>query len=142
MAQIKKQDTYTAVDKKTELYSDFLTDLVPHPTTGDLVRSVNENAVRRSIRNLINTDKGERPFQPKIGSRIRSLLFDLMSFDTAQAIKDEITDTITLYEPRARLHNITVTADERNNAYNVTVVFSVINIEKPITYSITLNRVR
>ena len=142
MAQIKKQDTYTASDKKTELYSDFLTNLTPHPTTEDLVRSVNENAVKRSIRNLVNTDRGERLFQPDKGSRIRAMLFELMSADTAQMIKDEIFDTLTQYEPRARVHEVIVTPDDINNAYVCTVIFSVINIERPLEYSFTLSRVR
>jgi len=61
------------------IYSDILSNFNIHPIKKDLVRLTNEEAVKKSIINLIFTNKGERPFQPFIGSSIRQYLFELMS---------------------------------------------------------------
>ena len=73
-----RADRITELSAKDEIYSDFLVNLNPHPVSGMLLRFVNEKAVTRSIRNLILTNRGERLYQPKIGSDIRSILFEPM----------------------------------------------------------------
>ena len=65
-------DKFTTKLKKEDLYSDFYTNLNAHPDTKQLVVNRNEDAIIRSIRNLILTDKYERPFQPDVGSRVKS----------------------------------------------------------------------
>lgn len=139
---IQKQDIFTQTDRKQQIYSDFLTDLTPHPVSGDIVRFVNETAVIRSIKNLILTNTGERLYQPDIGSDIRKLLFEPMNSVTAEAIGSLITSTITAHEPRARLVDLQVRPDVDNNAYNVSVVFMVINKQDPVSFNVTLTRVR
>lgn len=140
MAVVK--DRFTNNDTKNQVYSDFLNDLNPHPVTGDVVRYINEAAVNRSIRNLINTNKGERLFQPEIGSDIYKMLFEPMSSGIEELLSTTIQSTISDYEPRAKVLNVNVAADYDNNAYNVTVEYMIINRPTPIALNVTLTRVR
>lgn len=140
--QETRNDEYKNTDKKEELFSDFLCNLDPHPNTEDVVRFVNEQAVKRSIRNLLLTNRGERLFQPNIGSDINRILFENITAATAQALKGFIIDTITSYEKRCMIISVDVIAKEELNAYDVNIIFSIINKVDPINLNVTLYRVR
>jgi phage baseplate assembly protein W len=142
MAQIFNQDKFTPLTTQTRIYSDFFTNFDVHPDNRDLVIKKNEEAVKTAIRNLILTNKYERPFQPNFGSNIKKFLFDPINQITQQNIKDEIAHTIETYEPRANLIEVRVTPYLDDNAYRVTIVFSIININTPITLNTFLYRIR
>ena len=131
-------DRFSLSNRDNQVFSDFLTDLNPHPVSKDVLRFVNENAVSRAIRNLILTDKRERLYQPKIGSNIRKMLFEPMGDSTAQLISMFIQTTITDYEPRARVLSVEVTPNYENNSYLITINFMVINKQDPVIINITL----
>ena len=137
-----RADFYTNTNRMDEIYSDFFTDLNPHPDSKDLVRYANENAVKKSIKNLMLTNKLERLFQPNLGSNISKFLFEPMIGATAIALKQSIVETIINHEPRCKLLDVRVDPDEVNNAYNVTIVFMIINKQDPISLDISLYRVR
>lgn len=139
---ITRADRITTTTVQDQIYSDFLTDMVPHPVSKDVLRFVNEHAVIRSIKNLILTDQGERLYQPNIGSNIKRMMFEPMIESTAEIISQYIQETIEVYEPRAKVLDISVVPDYNNNLYSVTLVFMIINKEDPITVNITLDRVR
>lgn len=139
---ITRADRITPTDTKTQIYSDFLADLVPHPVSKDVLRFVNEHAVIRSVKNIILTDKGERLYQPSIGSDIKKMLFEPMLPATAELISQYIQDAIQQHEPRAKVLDIEVEPDYNNNLYRVSMTFMIINKEDPITLNITLDRVR
>jgi phage baseplate assembly protein W len=139
---VPKKDSYGSIDRKSELYSDFLTDLNPHPEMGDVVRFTNENAVKRSIRNLILTNRYERPFQPEIGSDINKILFEPMNTAVADVLRQYIKETIENYEPRCRLIDVLVVGYEERNVYVVTIIFATINKEEPTRLELSLYRVR
>jgi hypothetical protein len=139
---VSRADRFTQQDRKTQIYSDFLSNLNPHPVAKDIVKYVNEQAVAKSIRNLMLTNRRERFFQPDLGSNIRSLLFEPMGSDTAQLIISFIRQTLENYEPRAKILNIQAVPDYDNNLYQVKVVFMVINKQEPVTVDVTLDRVR
>lgn len=136
------KDRFQNSDRKNQVYSDFLNDLSPHPITGDVVRYVNENAVSRSIRNLIATNKGERLYQPAIGSDIYKMLFEPMSDAIAQLLSTSIQTLIADYEPRAKVISVIAAPNFEGNAYAVTVQYMIINRPSPITLNVTLTRVR
>lgn len=123
-------------------YSDIDTNLTINPISEDVGRITNENAIRRSIRNLLLTDYYERPFKPDIGSNIRKLLFELITPITIELLQKGISDVINNYEPRANLIDVVCTPYEDNNAIDVTIVFSIINREEPITMQLSLDRIR
>ena len=137
-----KVDTFTSLNKKNEIYSDFLTNLTSHPDGKDLLRITNEDSVKRSIRNLIMTDKLERLYQPDIGSNIRKLLFELPTPQLSNQIKNEIQETITNHEPRAKLISIDVIENSENESYKINILYYIINKIEPVSATITLYRVR
>ena len=139
---MSRADAFTELNNQDELYSDFLTNMNPHPVSGALLRFINEKAVTRSIRNLIMTNPGERLYQPEVGSGIRSLLFEPMSDFTANTLRKMIEDTITKYEDRAKVLNVDVVGEEESNRYTVTIVYMLINKQDPISVKVTLQRVR
>lgn len=139
---MSRADRFTELDRKNELYSDFLTDLNTHPVSRETLRYVNETAVTRSIRNLLNTQQGERLYQPDVGSNVRKLLFEPIDDTTTDILASTIRDTLNAYEPRAKVLDVSVVPDEERNRYVVTVVYMLINKQDPISVNITLQRVR
>lgn len=137
-----RADRITELAAKDEIYSDFLVNLNPHPVSGMLLRFANEKAVTRSIRNLIMTNRGERLYQPNVGSDIRSILFEPMSSFTSNNLSKFIQETIAQYEPRAKVMRVNVVTQEEQNRYIVTIVYMLINRPDPISVNVTLQRVR
>lgn len=139
---VQRADKYTETDKQRDRYSDFTLDLDAHPNTMDLVRTTNEESVRRSIRNLMLTDKYERLMQPKIGSNVRKMLFEPMNDITEQRLIRAIEETIGNFEPRAKVIKVDLQSNEANQSYRVFIYFYVINKPEPVSMTVTLYRVR
>lgn len=142
MAVVKQRDIYTSLKVQPELFSDFLSNFGIHSTKKDLIRGVNDEAVKTSIKNLLQTNRGERFFNSNIGSDIRALLFEQNSPATAQVLEDLIKTMIGNYEPRARVEDVRVTNNEEGHSMTATIIFSVINRETPIVLEVLLNRIR
>jgi phage baseplate assembly protein W len=136
------RDKFDKASTKYQVYSDFLNDLTPHPVVKDIVRYTNEASVNRSIRNLLRTNRGERLYQPDIGSDLQQLLFEPMIDSTGDLIRKFVQNTITNYEPRAKVLNVEVKAYEESNAYSVTIYYMLINRQDPVQLTVTLDRVR
>lgn len=132
----------TPITKKRVLYSDFGKDLTLNPVSNDVSRKLNEEAVKESIRNLILTNKGERPFQPELGCDITAYLFENFTPDVIDSISSSIRDTIENYEPRCRLIGVDVTGQQDGHTLNVSITFLLINSEEPTRLDIVLNRIR
>lgn len=145
MVDITRIDKITRKDKASNrkpYYSDFYTNFNVHPQNKRLAKYTNEESVKRSIRNLILTDKYDRLFQPEIGCRIRNLLFENMSEIVVQEIKATIHETVETYEPRARIIDILVQTNEARQSYDIYIYFEIINNVEPVTLNITLYRAR
>jgi len=122
--------------------ADFHKNLQIIPGKEDLARKVNEQAVKESIRNLVLTNKGERPFQPQLGCDVRKLLFENITPQTFDLIQTVITDTIEQYEPRCELLGVDVFGDIDSNAVDIKIVFRLINTDTPTSFNIILDRIR
>ena len=142
MAANFNPDKFTAETSQSVIYSDLFTNFVVHPELNDLVVKKNEESVKQAIRNLILTNKYERPFQPNLGSNIQNYLFEPITSITTKNIQDEITSTIENYEPRAQLISVVVTPYIDENAYAITITFYILNSSTPVTLSTILYRVR
>ena len=127
---------------RTPDYSDLDLDFIAHPTTGDIVRKTGDDAIKRSVRNLILTNFYDRPFRPYIGSNTQKLLFELINPMTASLIKDAIFEVIKNYEPRVRIDQLIVSMDEDNNGYNVSMRYEILNRGEPALISLFLERIR
>lgn len=129
--------------KRTEVrYKDFKVNFTEHPIKRDLVLDTDSEAVKRSIKNLMFTDRYERPWQPKLGAGLKAYLFENIEYSTASTIRKRIISTIQTYEPRAKLQEVIVSVDADNNRYNAKIVFSVLNNPEPVTIETILERKR
>jgi phage baseplate assembly protein W len=120
-----------AVTRISRSFKDISLSFDPHPVTKDLPILKNQNAIIRSIRNLVETIPNERFFNPNLGSNVRSSLFEFVDFATASVVRDQILNTVSNYEPR--VDNIDVEVEPRSdtNEFEVTVIFDIIGQEVP-----------
>jgi phage baseplate assembly protein W len=114
-------------DRNAQIYKDINLNFSKHPITGDISKLTNVEAVKRSVRNLVNTNFYERPFHPEIGSDVRSILFEPVSPLIADVLKRYVEDVINNFEPRAELISVIVSPDIDRNAYGVTIEFYLVN---------------
>ena len=112
-------------------FKDISLSFVPHPVTKDLQVLKNENAIRRSVRNIVETIPTERFFNSLLGSDVRDSLFEFVDFGTASVIQSQILVAIENFEPR--VNNVVVEVDPQpdQNSFNVTVIFDIIGQEFP-----------
>jgi phage baseplate assembly protein W len=141
MALIKQLPT-KETQKQVVYYSDLQTNLAIHPNKKDLTTLNNEDSVKRSIRNILLTNRGEKLMNPLFGSDIRALLFENMNSVTESLLKDYISSSIANYEPRANVLAINVSALFDYDAYAITIFFSIINKKDPVTLELLINRIR
>ena len=104
-------------------YVDFDMDFTVHPSHGDLSTVKKSTAISRSIKNLLSTKINERLFQPNVDNGIDILLFENFNNLTSSRLEESINYTIDKYEPRAEVINITVKAEEEDNAYLVSITY-------------------
>ena len=119
------------VQRLSRGFKDLSASFQTNPLSNDLIALKNESAIARSVRNLVLTIQGERPFQPTLGSGVNRLLFDNMDKLTASAIRSELRTTIENYEPRVEINEILVEADFEGNAFHVTLQYFIIGMDVP-----------
>ena len=120
------------VERISQGFKDVSASFKLNPLSGDLIALKNETAIARSIRNLVLTDKGERFFADDLGSRVNSILFELVDDISANAIKEEIITTIETYEPRVELISVKVNPDYDNNSLAVAIRYQIVGIDATI----------
>jgi phage baseplate assembly protein W len=128
--------------RKEVIYSDIRGDLSLNPATDDVLLVTNEDAIRTSIINLLNTDRYERVMKPNLGSNIRALLFENADVQTAYNLRELIYETIETFEPRCNLIDVIVEDDQDRNAYNLYITFTLVNRSEPQLLEFALERVR
>ena len=128
--------------RSARFFSDLNLDFVQNPATKDIQKIEDVDAVKRSVRNLINTNYYERPFRPSLGSNLRAMLFELYSPQMSHAISKEIDLLIKNYEPRARLVNVKTNSDPERNGYEVSISFYVVNFPEQVQVQAFLERLR
>ena len=119
------------VQRLSKGFRDLSASFQTNPLSNDLIALKNESAIARSVRNLVLTIQGERPFQPVLGTGVSRLLFENMDKLTASAIRSEIRTTIENYEPRVEINEILVEPDFEGNAMHVTLQYFIIGIDVP-----------
>ena len=129
-------------NRSAKIYKDLDLDFAFNTATKDIQTLTDVESVKRSVRNLINTNHYERPFHPEIGSNLRAMLFELMTPQMNHLISKQIQKLITNYEPRARLVQVATVPDFDRNAYNCKIFFYVINQPEPVTVETFLERLR
>ena len=115
----------------SRVYKDIDLSFVPHPITKDLKILKNESAIRRSVRNIVQTIPTERFFNPILGSDVHKSLFDFVDFGTASTIQDQIEIAVNNFEPRVDNLNVFVNPSPDENTFEVTVSFDIVGQEFP-----------
>jgi phage baseplate assembly protein W len=117
------------VQRVSKSFKDISMSFQVNPLTYDLIALTNENAIARSLRNLVLTNRGERFFDNNLGSRVNSLLFESLDDITASSVRDEIENTINNYEPRVELISVDATPDYDNGELNITIRYYIVGID-------------
>ena len=129
--------------RSVRIFKDLNLNFAPNLVTNDVSKLTDIEAIKRSVRNLVQLNHYEKPFHPEIAGGVRELLFEPMSPLVAVVIARKIEDVITNFEPRARLVSVRAFPDLDRNAYEVSVEFYVVNTPTEIVdLSIMLERLR
>ena len=120
-----------ASPRKSKAFKDISLTFVPHPVTRDLPVLINERAIVRSVRNLVETIPTERFFNSLIGTDIRGSLFENFSRNTAIIIEDQVRETVNNFEPRVNNVNVEVNSSVDTNTLDVKVLFDIVGLEQP-----------
>ena len=117
------------VQRISRSFKDISMSFQVNPLNDDLIAIKNQNAIARSLRNLVLTSPGERFFNNDLGSRVNKLLFQNVDDLTAASVRSEIENTIKNYEPRVRLISTKVSANADSNEFDVIIRYEIIGID-------------
>ena len=120
-----------AIQRKSRAFKDISLSFTPHPVTKDLPVLINERAVTRSVRNLVETIPTERFFNSLIGTDIRDTLFSNFDRMNVMMIEDQIREVLGNFEPRVSNVGATVKARPDDNTLEVTVFFDITGLDLP-----------
>ena len=120
-----------SITRKSRSFKDISLSFSPHPVTKDLPVLINERAIVRSVRNLVETIPTERFFNLIIGTDIRASLFENFSRTTVNVIEDQIRDTVRNFEPRVDNVGIEVTSLPDDNTFEIKVLFDIKGLDLP-----------
>lgn len=126
----------------SRIYKDLDLSFGKHPERSDVLKKTDINAIRQSLRNLLFTMPGERPFQPYLGTELYRLLFEPMDPITISALDQTIERTIQNYEPRIDLQMIQLIPSPDQNSVDINIFFRVKGTGTPGTFTTTLTRLR
>ena len=119
------------LERVSQAFKDISATFQTNPLNDDLIAIKNETAIARSIRNIVFTLPGEKFFDEDFGSDVSRLLFENMTDLTANTLKNQISESISNFEPRVRLIRVTTNPNFDNNEYNVTIQYQIIGIDVP-----------
>jgi phage baseplate assembly protein W len=125
-----------------KIYSDLDMMFTRQPVTGDVAMSYDDQAVIRSVKQLLLTEYYERPFQPLVGTNLSGILFENVDDLNSSVIADEIVLAIENFEPRAVVDTIDVTAYPEKNAFFVKLTIYIGNNTTPTDVTLLLERTR
>ena len=128
--------------RSNRTFKDLDLDFTRNPVTNDITKIEDVDAVKRSVRNLVQTNFYERPFHPEIGCGVRELLFEPFTPITGIFLKRKIEEVITNFEPRAVLNDISIEQDDDRNRLEVRIYFYVRGMPEPVVVTTFLQRLR
>ena len=119
------------LERVSQGFRDVSMSFKSNPLTNDLIALKNENAIARSVKNIVFTLPGEKFFNENFGSRISKLLFENVDDLTASSIRDEIQRSIRNNEPRVKLRSVETFPNFEGNEFNVTITYDIIGADVP-----------
>ena len=134
--------TQSKSTRNSRQFRDIDLDFNRNAVTNDVAVVEDVIAVKRSVKNLIQTNFYERPFHPELGCGVRDLLFENYTPMTGIFMRRKIEEVLRNYEPRANITSIQVNKKKKKNAIDVVVSFYVLNLPNPVSVTTTLQRIR
>jgi phage baseplate assembly protein W len=128
--------------RSSRIYKDLNLGFQQNSATKDIQKLTDVEAVKRSVRNLINTNHYEKPFHPEIGSNLRAMLFENITPQMTHVISKSVEMLLKNYEPRCRLVQVNTQPMFDRNAYACQIFFYVVNHTEPVTVETFLERLR
>ena len=132
--------------RSTYIYKDLSLYFTPNPVSGDVTMVTDVQDIKRSVRNLVLTNRFEKPFHPEVASHVRDLLFEPFSPVTINLLRNRIETVLENYEPRVTLTEVEVEDPDfqkmDNNELNVRIFFTLKNDLEIQTVDVLLERVR
>tara|TARA_B100000902_G_scaffold104507_1_gene106692 strand:+ start:300 stop:698 length:399 start_codon:yes stop_codon:yes gene_type:complete len=118
-------------ETNSQAFQDISLSFKAHPVTGDIQVLRNEDAIKRAVRNLVQTIPGERPFQDTVGTDVTSSLFDFVDFGSANLISQQIFDVLSNYESRIANTKVVVRPNPDDNAFDILINYDIVGDEFP-----------
>ena len=118
-------------DRISRSFKDISLSFQPHPVTGDIPVLKNENAIKRSVRNIVETIPGEKFFNQDFGSNVYGFLFENADLSDAVAIEAEIIQSLNNFEPRVDNVSVRVNPAIDRNEFDVTITYDIVGQEFP-----------
>ena len=128
--------------RSNRIYSDLNLSFTKNPATKDVARLFDVQAIKTSVKNIILTNKYERPFNSDFGCNLRGFLFENITEPLLVIIKDRVAMAIEKYEPRVTVEDVVVRDDQDKNGISIMVSFLINGTEAPVSVSTFLQRVR
>ena len=119
------------VQRTSQGFKDISLSFKRHPITNDMLPLKNEDAIKRSVQNLVRIQIGEVFFNDLIGTRVEQALFELANDDFIDPIKNEIETVITNYEPRVLLQSVRVNSFPDQNAIDISINYDIVGLSTP-----------
>ena len=134
-------NTTSLVTSRNRLYRDIDLTFAKKPS-GEIYKKTDAAAVKQAVKNLLLTNRYEKPFQPEFGGNLNNLLFELVDNDTVYEIDGTIREAIKRYEPRARVRQVATNLQPDANSIGITITFQIVNTEEVVTLDTTITRLR
>ena len=123
-------------------YRDLDLNFNRHPLTNDVTQLTESESVKRALRNLLSFKRYEKPFHPEINSGIYDSLFENVSSLQLDAMKTAVQLLVKKYEPRVILYDVVILPNLDGNSFSVTLTYSIVNIQTPVSFTFNIQRNR
>lgn len=133
--------TVALTTSRTKTFKDIDLTFAKKPS-GEVYKKTDAAAVKQAVKNLLLTNKFEKPFQPDFGGDLNNLLFELVDNDTVYEIDGAVRNAVQRYEPRARVRQVATNLQPDANSISVTITFQIVNTEEVVTLDTTITRLR
>lgn len=134
-------NTASLVTSRDKVYKDIDLTFAKKPS-GEIYKKTDAAAVKQAVKNLIMTNKNEKPFQPDFGGDLNNILFELVDDDSEYEIEEVVREAIQRYEPRARVRQVITNLNPDANSLGLSIIFQIVNSTENVTIEANITRLR
>lgn len=134
-------NTASLVTSRDKVYKDIDLTFAKKPS-GEIYKKTDAAAVKQAVKNLIMTNKNEKPFQPDFGGDLNNILFELVDDDSEYEIEEVVREAVQRYEPRARVRQVITNLNPDANSLGLSIIFQIVNSTENVTIEANITRLR